>query len=513
MRRKRRPIRQRHSESGVALLIAIFVLLLVSIVAIALLISSGTETALGANYRSSSNVYYASLAGLEEARGRLLPRNANYFNNTNPGFLPPIGTTLPVGQVRYLTNPLGAENVLTAYADTEYSTEFTGAPTIQTAASVSGNNAQGIPGPFFKWVRINAATEQSIQTDVDQDSSLDSTTPLSYDPAHLDSFGNLKPSLIVSTSPPPTAVQALEITSLAVLPNGSQKLLQYLVAPTTLNLNVPFPNLPAALTFAGNKVGDKSAYTFPVPPNGLSVPTSGSFLINGNDQFSAGSCAPGSTPVYAIGYTNNSDSSGSTITTAIAAGTHPANYTGYGGTTPNTNPVAASLASNLQTVAGLDNLVQTITQNADLVLNGPLTQSDASNYFPAWMSSTNPATVVVNGDFTFNGWHSTGYGILLVTGQFTYDPDTSWNGLVLVIGKGIMYSHQGGVGQINGAVFLATTVDASGNPLPYGSPLNSPLFDFEPGAGSYGIYYSNCWAKYVQVPWTYKVLSFHEISQ
>ena len=74
---------RRPSESGIALLIAIFVLLLISVVAIGLLVSSGTETALGANYRTSSTVYYAAIAGLEEARGRLLPKNPNYFGTSS----------------------------------------------------------------------------------------------------------------------------------------------------------------------------------------------------------------------------------------------------------------------------------------------------------------------------------------------------------------------------------------------------------------------------------------------
>src|SRR5271156_755551 len=95
--------KKRRSESGIALLIAIFVLLLISVVAIALLVSSGTETALGTNYRTSSTVYYAAMAGLEEARGRLLPKNPTYFGNTNSGFIP---TPLPLGYTRYVTNGL-----------------------------------------------------------------------------------------------------------------------------------------------------------------------------------------------------------------------------------------------------------------------------------------------------------------------------------------------------------------------------------------------------------------------
>ncbi|MGC2752089.1 MAG: hypothetical protein WCA40_06955, partial [Candidatus Acidiferrum sp.] len=114
---------KRRSQDGIALLIAIFVLLLISVVAIALLVSSGTETALGANYRSSSTVYYAALAGLEEARGRLLPKNQNYFN---PGQVP---TPLPLGQTVYLVNNSIGDNVqpwdqTNQYYDKEYQTEF-----------------------------------------------------------------------------------------------------------------------------------------------------------------------------------------------------------------------------------------------------------------------------------------------------------------------------------------------------------------------------------------------------
>lgn len=484
----------RRTEEGIALLIAIFVLLLISVVAIALLVSSGTETALGANYRSSSTVYYAALAGLEEARGRLLPKNPNYFGASV------IPTPFPLGQTVYVINRLPGETIApwdssNQYYDNEYYTEFgtqASSATWQSVDSVWDNNVQGIPGPVFKWVRINAVTEQSLYIDVNYSGSYNSTTPIFYDLAHLDSYGNPWPSLIESISPPSTAVQALELTALAYLPNGSQKLLQYLVAPIAFNLN-----FPSALTMDGNNI------TF-------SVPNSTSFWVNGNDQFGVGACTPGATPVAGVGYSNSSDSSQSNITSAIPSA-NDTHYTGSGGTTPNVNYVGGvgGLAANLQTVSGLDSLVQTITQNADVVINGPATQSN----MPAAMSSTNPMTVVVNGDLTFNGWHAAGYGILLVTGKFTYDPDATWNGIVLVIGKGVIYSYQLGTGQFNGALFLATTVDASGNPLPPASPLGAPSFNFTSGAGSYGIYYSSCWVKYVQTPMTYKVLSFHEIPQ
>src|SRR5437870_11161846 len=92
--RLRRTTRKRRQEAGIALLIAIFILLLIGVVAIALVVSSGTESALAGNYRSSTNVYYAAVAGLEEVRARLRSNNPNSFNNTAPGFLPPPATPL-----------------------------------------------------------------------------------------------------------------------------------------------------------------------------------------------------------------------------------------------------------------------------------------------------------------------------------------------------------------------------------------------------------------------------------
>ena len=53
---ERRRIRGRKSEEGIALLISIFVLLLISVVAISLVVSSGTESALAGNYRSATGV-------------------------------------------------------------------------------------------------------------------------------------------------------------------------------------------------------------------------------------------------------------------------------------------------------------------------------------------------------------------------------------------------------------------------------------------------------------------------
>ncbi len=490
----RNTIQKRRSERGIALLISIFILLLISVVAIALIVSSGTESALAGNYRSSTGVYYAALAGLEEARGRLRPKDPNYFGTTSPGFLPSPGTPLAVGSPVYVINPLPSETVTpwdssATYGDKGFNPEFASSgftmpsspPWTYSIWNTSPLNSLSFPGPLYKWVRINAVSEKSLTLLVAPSYSApyDPTTPVYFDGTRLNISG--------------TGSQVLELTALAVLPNGSQKLVQYLAAPTPLNLN-----FNAALTLDGKNMQPNAQFT---------VPNSSNFSVRGNDQYSAGSCNPGPGAVDAVGYTDPSDSAiASAIKSSPVSQDRRGNYTGAPSVP---DVVQVTVSGNLQTVAGLNALVQTITQSADVVVNGNATQSSMPNA----MSASNPMTIVVNGDLTFNGWHNTGYGLLLVTGTFTYDPDATWNGIVLVIGKGVLYSYQGGTGQLNGAVFLATTVDSSGNPLPSSSPPGTPNFDFTSSSGSNGIYYSSCWIQAAMPPLAYKVLSFHEISQ
>jgi hypothetical protein len=61
------------SESGIALLLAIFTLMLLSALGLALLGAADLETQVAANYRDKQSSIYASLSGLQEARDRLIP--------------------------------------------------------------------------------------------------------------------------------------------------------------------------------------------------------------------------------------------------------------------------------------------------------------------------------------------------------------------------------------------------------------------------------------------------------
>ena len=513
---RKRQFGKQPADRGAALLIAIFALLLVSVVAIALIVSSGTDTALASNYRSSANAYYAALAGIEEARGRLLPTDAN--------FIPLPGNPMPLTQVVYILNPADGTVVPdnlgnpATYPDNEYTQEF-GVPVtsrvITKIASVSP--AAGLPGPNYKWVRINAVTEKTLGdgtngVDVNWDGTVDSVTPLFYDPANLNG-GNPSPGLVENAAPPPTAGQALEITSYAVLPSGTQKMLQYVVRPLVVFPSLNAPLFPAALTLAGNSV------TF-------TAPGTASFFIKGQDPGAVpdptrqDQC-PGSTlAMPAIGYTNNSKSDPS-LSNINAAATPAGNYQGAP-ITPGPPPVPATAASSPSSIAyvgapqlnpnwltpiGLDAVVQDITQSADAVINGSTTPAS----FPSGMSPTHPMTIVVNGDLDLNGWHNTGYGLLLVTGTLKYDPDASWQGVVLLIGQGSFVSTKGGAGQIDGAMFIAKTRDASNNLL---ATLGAASFSQTGGGPNLGtgINFNSCIAQAAEGPLTYKILSFKEIA-
>jgi len=485
--------RRKHSESGVALLIAIFVLMLVSVIAISLIVASGGESALAGNYRSSTSAYLAGAAGLEEARGRLLSSNSDYFNTTIANFMP--AGPLLLGQVRYIVNPAAGEPagaaLLGKYPDTEYATEF-GAPPIpanvQYIPSVSTVNSGGTTyyGPLFKWVRITPATEQSIQTDVNG-GGLDFTTPLYYDGAHLP-----QPSLIVPPllGPPATAKQAYEITALAILPNGAQKTVQYVVSAKTFNLS-----FPSALTLSGKNIA-------------FSGPNSNVYYADGTDGTGNPPAVPGCTiptpptSLPAIGVTEPQGGTGNKAS-VIAGIPRPDHFTGGGLATPSVSD-NITLTSALQTPQSLNTLVQDISKVATVIT--PLSGTAYASDLPA-MSVNNPATIVVNGDLDLSS--TVGYGLLVVTGNFKYNGNTGWKGVILVVGDGTttFTGLGGGSEEFDGAIFVASIKDSAGNLL---SQLGNVGFNISGGGGN-GVYYNSCWINRSQPTLTYQVLSFREL--
>lgn len=460
----------RLSERGVALLIAIFSLLLISGVAISLVVMSGTESAVGANYRGSTQAFYAGVAGIEEARGRLRrahPDTIDVAMGINLG-----ASVVPLNRVYYLLNPAAGEVVNPAdaspsnpYRDAEYQREFgvpVSAATVQSIASTSGALG-GVPGPLFKWVRITAKSERAAGHDINGDGVINNAIPVFYD--------GQRQNLIASGR------QVFRATALAVLPDGSRRLVQYDVSPTQLNLNVP-----AALTFDG-----QGSALFPA--------NSDVYHVDGNDHAGCGR-ASSDPPRPAIGVLTPADDL--TITTSIPRN-RTKNYEGSG-PSPDVQDVSGGLPANLQSVEALEELIQEVKENATQVVQGPATS--LSTYGTASV----PTITYVEGDLDLQG-DITGYGILVVTGKYSAGGTVGWKGIVLVVGEGIMAVEGGGKNQYDGAVLLANTRNPDGT---LRTSLGPTLLDWSGGGGN-GIYFSSGCIQNAGRNTTYRVLSFREI--
>ena len=230
----------------------------------------------------------------------------------------------------------------------------------------------------------------------------------------------------------------------------------------------------------------------------MSAPNSNNFGVNGNDTAGCGATTTGPA-LPAVGVTDNPDV---TTVTGDIPNNRKNNYTGSGGSNPDVENISASLPANLQTVSSLQSLVSRLkpTLRSLSLMAGPATS--VSN--PGTLAS--PQIIYVNGDLSLSG-NVTGYGILVVTGTLTMGGNVGWNGLVLVIGKGNFVGNGGGNNSYNGAVVVAKTLDASGNPL---ATLGAPTFNFNGGGGNGINYSSGCIAQATTLS-TFHIMAFREM--
>jgi len=481
---------KRRAEQGAALIIAIFTLMLISVVGTALILTAGTQSAVKGNYKASMHAFYDAKAGLEEARGRLWAYNPNSIGNC---VFPTPGAPMPVRQVCYIVNPSDGEvvdptNLDTAnpYADFEYQQEWgipvTSASGLQppiTSQSRFGN--PNIAGPLYKWVRITPRTERSANMDVDGINGLDSLSPLFYD--------GQQQMLSASSG----SSQVLTITSFSLTPYGSRRMVQYTVAQSSagaMNLNL---NLAPMMI-----LGDSPVYN---PPH------SRSFQVNGNDRSGAyaGACAlPPQPATTAVGLTDDP----STIVNAITLLRRQNYYQVSGVPSPSVANVYSNLPPGEQSVEALDSLAQTLASSATVISNGP------ASSLPNYGTPSQPIIAVVlpstpggtDGDLVLN--NVTGYGILVVTGKLTLSGNFGWRGIILVIGQGQVTGSSVSGNEIDGGMIAAQTRDPSGNLL---SSLGSATVNWTNGKGSF--FYDSCWINNAMAAFPYKVLSFREIPQ
>ena len=127
---------------------------------------------------------------------------------------------------------------------------------------------------------------------------------------------------------------------------------------------------------------------------------------------------------------------------------------------PNLPDTDTQTDPRLTTVAGLESLVAGITKNATDVFNPP---SGGSQVIGDYGSAADYKVAVVNGDVVLGP--GSGYGVLLTRGTVTVAGNFTWNGLILIIGQGVLTWSSGTKGNIHGGLFIAQTRAADGSLL------------------------------------------------
>jgi Tfp pilus assembly protein PilX len=488
------------SERGVALILALISLLIVTSIGLSMMYMADTETSINSNYRDEQTAYYAAKAGLEEARDRMQPAATNSIRASLPTTLP--GTA---NGALYIINPTGSETVApwlttNAYYDDEICKEVSGCTTVSgnqipagstwyvcpvgcnstNPALTASSTYAASPVLPYKWMRITLKTDGLASGWSGATQNFMYVDGKSANASYYVCWnGTNEITQSTACASPNTPVYMM--TALAITPSGTRRMLQYELTQDRLNLT-----FPAALTMDGSNASLST----------LTGPNSNPYRMEGADHAGCGGSAT-SASGPAIGVTNIPDIA--TIVSGI-----PSNrldhYTGVDGTTPDVNNISSSLPANLNSVSSLNTLLATIKSSANQVYNS--NQTSLAN--PG--TSGAPQIIYINGDYSPSG-SVTGYGILVVTGTFTPGGNVGWNGIVMVIGKGSMVGNGGGNNSYNGAVVVANTVDGSGNPL---ASLGVANFNFSGGGGNGINYSSGCIAQASSLS-DYRIVSAREM--
>jgi Tfp pilus assembly protein PilX len=258
----------KNPERGVALVVALMMLLLITAALTGMIIMSNTETNVSANFRDEQTAFFASKAGIEEVRDRLRASATNSLSAGMPTTALP-GTT---NGVLYVTNPLNGETVTpwlplgSNYPDDEICKEVactSGAPTgtWHTSASASLTYA-ATPILPWKWVRVMAKANKSA-TGATRVTSVDGTT--NGNRVCFTGTNEIATAAASCAAANNNYLPVYELTALAVTPSGSRRMTQYEVSRSA------FPPMPSGMTFDG-----------PTPDFGTN-PHSAAFGVSGTD--------------------------------------------------------------------------------------------------------------------------------------------------------------------------------------------------------------------------------------
>jgi len=170
-------ISARHRERGVALLITMLSVMLLSVIVLGMMVSTNTETNITSNFRDKQKATFSAMAGLQEARDRIQPATHNIVA---PVDAPQLGAA----NIIYIINPSSGDPVVpwdmsadNKYKDTELChegvLELTGTAGVPCTTIAMGSswhqpvfdNSLPASAPWHittpldvKWIRISLKT-------------------------------------------------------------------------------------------------------------------------------------------------------------------------------------------------------------------------------------------------------------------------------------------------------------------------------------------------------------------
>jgi Tfp pilus assembly protein PilV len=492
----------RKHERGMALILALLALLLISAVGLGMIYMSSTETSINSNYKDTQLAFFAMRAGLEEMRDRMRT------NSVNPIAIP---TTMPgaANSILYIINPSGVGDVVDpkTFANTYFDDEFChewfsslaanyvapgtpcqagGAPpalsvaAYVTSASPLTNTASSLK---YKWARITMKQNGTFPNAL-VDSTQAAASQVCWNSASAQEVVATAlgyPDCNTAANAGLMVAPVYLVTALAITPQGSRRVGQYESA--ALNITPP----PGALALDG-----PAAVFSPTP-------SSSQYFANGNNSGAAAYNGPGgpaacpaTTPLVTPAISTGDAAGVTGIDTNLAGPPNRSgNYTGSGGTPSVVNQGSTgtnALSGTWASPASLNNMAASIGDGADVKYTCAI-GTPCSGSGP-YGTDAAPQITYVNGDFNFGS--NSGAGVLVVTGTLNITGNSSFDGLILVIGQGVINESGGGNGQFNGSVFLART-NNSVSPYTQLATLGTPLIAWN-GGGTNGIQYNSCWA-------------------
>lgn len=441
--------RQQASEAGVALLLALFVLLLLSGMAATMSVRLMSETRANVSYRSGAQSYYSSLAGLEEARARLVL--------SAPDALPK--SSLPKGHlpdhthVAYIVNstpedPVDPDDPQSPYFDQEYREEFPVGEKRTTLVTSDQPNAQTAFAIPYKWVRITMKTEFSSQQDVNQDGVLNTSTPVLFDGSRQQLASGGAEGWMV-----------YKVTALAVEPSGTKRLLQSEIAsqrwitPIAGVAGGGEVNLRGTLTVSGLNNCGAGADLYGVVSAGEIKLQGGATVLGQPDSYLEEALLPGPSPAELLAQL-----------------------------VPFAIPIQDADPANISYDSGSG------IYFGSWVSLGDLSQFPPSQDYPA-------VPAVIHAHHSLSIDHGQGAGILLVEGDLQVSGTFKYYGLIVATGTVTLRGNSLDPVQIYGGIFQGGTLDAKSS-----------------GAGQgIEILYDNCALTIAADPLPKTILAFKEL--